>query len=74
MPPTNGIESYTSSEEESARNEYIRRDVYCDVDDPQDDIPPEGARDGEEFLSGHDPPESPLNYDPDEQLSGEFDY
>jgi hypothetical protein len=63
-----------SSEEGSAKDLHIRHDVFCAPRSPQGDWPPEGAQVGEEISSGHDPPESPLNYDPDEQLSGEFDY
>jgi hypothetical protein len=71
MPSINEIESYPSSKERSA---HIRHDVFCAPSGPQGDWPPEGAHVGEEISSGHDPPESPPNYDPDEQLSGEFDY
>ena len=67
----NEIESYPPSKERSA---HIRHDVFCAPSSPQGDWPPEGVHAGEEISSGHDPPESPLNYDPDEQLSGEFDY
>ena len=71
MPSINEIESYPPSKERSA---HIRHDVFCAPSSPQGDWPPEGVHAGEEISSGHDPPESPLNYDPDEQLSGEFDY
>ena len=74
MPSTNEIESYSSSEEGSAKDLHIGHDVFCAPSSPQGDWPPEGVHAGEEISSGHDPPESPLNYDPDEQLSGEFDY
>ncbi|MFO0001589.1 MAG: hypothetical protein ACK559_10685, partial [bacterium] len=74
MPSINEIESYSSSEEGSAKDLHIRHDVFCASSSPQGDWPPEGVHAGEEISSGHDPPESPLNYDPDEQLSGEFDH
>ena len=74
LPQPEENERKIPAEEIKFERPIIRHAVSHVTTSQFDGLPPEGSHTSVRIDSGHDPPEPLLNYYPDEQLSGEFDY